>query len=61
MKKLFILLFLLTHVSFAQKAIGIQDLSKDLEQTVTYLASDKLNGRKTGTKGIEMAAKYIED
>lgn len=61
MKKLFILLFILTHVSYAQKAIGIQDLSKDLEQTVTYLASDKLKGRKTGTKGIEMAAKYIED
>ena len=61
MKKLFLLLLILNHVIHAQKAIGIHDLSKDLEQTVTYLASDELNGRKTGTKGIEMAANYIED
>ena len=28
------------------KAVGIHDLSKDLEQTVTYLASDKLNEKQ---------------
>ena len=36
-----------------KKAIGIHDLSKDLEQIVTYLASDKLNGRKQEQKVLK--------
>lgn len=28
---------------------------------ITYLASDELKGRETGTEGIEMAAEYIEE
>lgn len=31
-----------------------------LKETLTYLASDELKGRKTGSKGIEDAALYIE-
>ena len=35
--------------------------SEDLNETVSFLASDALKGRKTGSEGIEMAAQYIED
>ncbi len=33
--------------------------TKNLKSHITYLASDKLQGRGTGTKGEKMAAKYI--
>ncbi|MEL0454870.1 M28 family peptidase [Flavobacteriaceae bacterium SZ-1-7] len=37
-------------------------LSKnDMKSTLEYLASDELEGRKTGTQGIEKAAVYIEN
>jgi hypothetical protein len=35
--------------------------SKELKETVSYLASDELQGRDTGTEGIEKAAIYIEN
>lgn len=35
--------------------------SAEVEAIVTYLASDELAGRNTGTEGIALAAKYIED
>lgn len=35
--------------------------SEDLNETVSFLASDALKGRNTGSEGIEMAAQYIED
>lgn len=31
-----------------------------LEESLTYLASDQLSGRDTGTNGIELAAQHIE-
>jgi len=34
--------------------------SVELKETVSYLTSDALQGRATGTPGIEMAAKYLE-
>ncbi len=34
---------------------------KDVEASMRYLASDELEGRNTGTPGIEKAAVYIED
>ncbi len=34
---------------------------EDLAQTVKFLSSDELEGRKTGTPGIEKAAAYIEN
>ncbi len=34
--------------------------SSELQKTVTYLASDELQGRATGSKGIEKAAEFIE-
>ena len=35
--------------------------SQDLKNMVTYLASDELEGRDTGSEGIEKAALYIEN
>lgn len=35
--------------------------SEEVEKMVTYLASDELNGRDTGSEGIEKAATYIEN
>jgi Zn-dependent M28 family amino/carboxypeptidase len=52
---------------FSCKPLGQSD-TKDLKITsdsikkdLTYLASDELQGRNTGTPGIEKAAQYIED
>ena len=33
----------------------------EVGETLKYLSSEELQGRKTGTDGIEMAAKYIEE
>lgn len=35
--------------------------ASELKETVTYLASDELQGRDTGSPGIEKAAVYIEN
>ena len=35
--------------------------STELKETVSYLASDELEGRATGSEGIEKAAVYIEN
>ena len=35
--------------------------SNELNEMVTYLASDELSGRDIGSEGIEKAASYIED
>ena len=34
---------------------------RNMKEEVTYLSSDKLNGRKTGTKGEKKAAQYIRN
>lgn len=59
---LFILLFIFsckTSVKTESKSITITN--SELESMVTYLASDELQGRDTGSKGIESAATYIEN
>ena len=45
------------------KAIASANLvsSEELKESVAYLASDELEGRNTGTEGIEKAAVYIEE
>jgi len=35
--------------------------ASELKDIVTYLASDELQGRNTGTEGIDKAATYIEN
>ena len=36
-------------------------LEEDISETLRYLSSDELQGRKVGTEGIEKAAQYIEE
>jgi len=56
--------FFLVQISFAQKKKS--KLSKadnttvtNLQATITYLASDKLEGRRAGTNGEKLASEYI--
>ena len=48
-----------TSVKTESKSITITNT--ELESIVTYLASDELQGRDTGSDGIEKAATYIEN
>src|SRR5262252_6121720 len=43
----------------AQQPAASQSSVERLRQTITYLASDPLEGRRTGTPGATEAAKYI--
>jgi Peptidase family M28/PDZ domain len=53
-------LILAAALLFAAQHIFSQEISeKNLRKDVTYLASDKMKGRGTGTKEELMAAKYI--
>lgn len=61
MKK--ILLFLMILVAFNCKANTDPDkiTNEEINAIVSFLASDELQGRDTGSEGIEVAATYIED
>lgn len=52
---------LLASSAFAQQATTNAPDVERLRAHVTYLASDKLDGRRTGTAGAETAARYIAD
>src|SRR5450432_1764982 len=55
-----LLLSLLSAVVLAQKPVQRATPSADrLREIVTYLASDKLEGRRTGSPGANEAAHYI--
>ena len=60
-KQLFILFILLTFVFSvsAQKKKKRSKTEKNLRTHVSYLASDKLEGRRTGEKGATFAAGYV--
>ena len=45
----------------AQQSTNITPSVERLRKDVTYLASDKLEGRRTGTAGATAAAEYIAD
>jgi aminopeptidase YwaD len=60
--RLLLALFLLAPSAFAQTAA--KPFVPDVERVrahVTYLASDKLEGRRTGTPGAEDAARYVAE
>lgn len=61
MKK--ILLFLMIIAAFNCKATNDTDsiTNDEMNSIVSFLASDELQGRDTGSQGIETAAKFIED
>jgi Zn-dependent M28 family amino/carboxypeptidase len=46
-------------VAVAQQQASLEPSAARLQQDVTYLASDKLDGRRTGTAGANDAARYI--
>ena len=59
---LMIALLLASVAVFAQQQVGFQtdpSIEKKLQQHVSYLASDALEGRRTGTSGANDAARYI--
>lgn len=52
--------FFLFLAAFISDHLFSQDISVDrIKKDITYLASDKLKGRGTGSKGEKLAAKYI--
>jgi peptidase M28-like protein/PDZ domain-containing protein len=53
-------ILLVASLALFASAVPAQELSPEkLQQHVTYLASDKLDGRRTGTAGATDAARYI--
>jgi Zn-dependent M28 family amino/carboxypeptidase len=59
---LFVLLLILScKSSVKSESKSITITNSELETIVTYLASDELKGRTTGSEGIEKAATYIEN
>lgn len=61
-----IILFLITVILFTSCGTKTIDPSEvitknNIQSAMEYLASDELEGRATGTPGIEKAAVYIED
>ena len=60
MKKLLILLVFMTLILRGGIVLNAQIItSKNIKKHIEYLASDKLEGRGTGTAGEQKAAKYI--
>lgn len=59
MKVILSFLLILSLNSFGQKSVNTKQLSKNLKKHVTYLADDKLEGRRTGTAGEKLAMDYI--
>lgn len=60
MRNIILVLGLLLVMGCKPSKIELATVS-DVENSLTYLASDELEGRNTGTKGIEKAAVFIED
>lgn len=54
-----IILIVLSYVIFAQTTANISP--KDVKYYIEYLASDKLEGRFTGSKGEQLAAEFIQN
>lgn len=52
---------LLAAVVFSCKTKEVIIQAQEVDDIVTYLASDELEGRDTGSEGIEKAATYIEN
>jgi Zn-dependent M28 family amino/carboxypeptidase len=57
------LLFLMVIIAFNCKATNDSDTitTDEMNSIVSFLASDELQGRDTGSEGIETAGNYIED
>ena len=66
MKKLWLFVFLLPALNFASaqskkaKAKSDKIITANIQTHIQYLASDKLEGRRAGTKGEALAMEYIK-
>ncbi|HRD43392.1 MAG TPA: hypothetical protein PLN30_06545, partial [Ferruginibacter sp.] len=60
MKNIFIVFVLFYQTSVAQNRKNTDPLIKGIKENVEYLASDKLEGRRTGTAGEKLAYTFIE-
>jgi hypothetical protein len=58
MKNLFVIVILLFTTTIQCQKNEI--ILENIKHATYYLASDELEGRDTGSKGIELAAKYLE-
>lgn len=56
----YVALFCISLLVFSCKTKEIIIQAEEVDDIVTYLASDELEGRDTGSEGIEKAAIYIE-
>src|SRR5439155_25194338 len=61
MKRLIATLLLLVLVMPGRTVENAPESESRLRQTVSYLASDALEGRGAGTSGLDQAADYIAD
>lgn len=59
MNKTLLVLLLLANTAFAQKNKAEQKTLESIKTSVKYLASDQLEGRRTGTPGEKLAYEYI--
>lgn len=57
--RFFLVLLIISGCSTQKKIIVAEDLVPRLKDHIVYLADDKLEGRRTGTKGEELAMNYI--
>jgi hypothetical protein len=58
MKQLIIVFILFSQFAHAQSD---KKLKREIKKSVYFLADDKLEGRRTGTKGEKLAWGYIQD
>ena len=56
---LLLVVFACSSAAFSQSSINQQQVNQRVRQHISYLASDKLEGRLVGSKGEKKAAKYI--
>lgn len=62
MKAILLFFLLVSTTTFGQRLRkDDKQIIKNLQTTITYLASDKLEGRRTGTKGAALAYHYLAD
>ena len=60
MKNIILFLCFLLVIGYKSSKIELATVT-DVEKSLSYLASDELEGRQTGTIGIEKAAVYLEN
>ena len=61
MKNILILVFLLFISNYTFSQNEQTHILQQMKEDISYLASDKLKGRQTGTNGEKRAAKYIRE